>query len=104
MEAHNSFNPASKAFYRVIFEIFPMKNRDRSIEPKKLVTYGKFMYGDNLVTRRADRSKGFGRLLFDLNGFWRGGSLRRIDVAFACPAGAATQYRSIRVSRVSLPK
>jgi hypothetical protein len=75
MEAHNSFNPASKAFYRVIFEIFPMKNRDRSIEPKKLVTYGKFMYGDNLVTRRADRSKGFGRLLFGLNGFWRGGSL-----------------------------
>jgi hypothetical protein len=28
MEAHNSFNPASKPFYRVIFEIFPTKNRE----------------------------------------------------------------------------
>jgi GNAT superfamily N-acetyltransferase len=29
------------------------------------LAYGKFMYVDDLVTRNEDRSKGFGKLLFD---------------------------------------
>jgi hypothetical protein len=33
-EAHNRFSPGFKPFYPPMFEIFPIKNRDRSIKPK----------------------------------------------------------------------